>query len=54
MQPLIEGGDVVVGLGDRVLGRVVAQDVMNPARRRSTDRKRGTLMDEAWVKRLDE
>merc|ERR1712000_791523 len=27
MTPLIEGGDVVVALGDRILGRVVAKDV---------------------------
>ncbi|WP_432471208.1 DNA-directed RNA polymerase subunit beta' [Amphritea sp. HPY] len=53
MQPLIEGGDVVVGLGDRVLGRTVARDVMDP---KGADVliERGTLMDEAWVKRLSD
>ncbi len=30
MTPLIEGGDVVEPLRERVLGRVVARDVMNP------------------------
>ncbi|NQY27598.1 MAG: DNA-directed RNA polymerase subunit beta' [Piscirickettsiaceae bacterium] len=30
MTPIIEGGDVVEPLGERVLGRVVAQDVMTP------------------------
>ncbi len=30
MKALVEGGDVVEALGDRVLGRVVAQDVHNP------------------------
>ncbi len=53
MQPLIEGGDVVVGLGDRVLGRVVAKDVMDPTETEVLI-ERGTLMDEAWVKRLDD
>ncbi|MBY4676874.1 DNA-directed RNA polymerase subunit beta' [Marinobacterium arenosum] len=52
MQPLIEGGDVVVGLGQRVLGRVVARDVLDAA---SGDLliEAGTLMDEAWIHRLE-
>ena len=29
MTPLIEGGDVVEPLRERVLGRVVAEDVLN-------------------------
>ena len=53
MQALIEGGDVVVGLGDRVLGRVVARDVMDPSGENVLIEK-GTLMDEAWVKRLSD
>ncbi|MBN3564941.1 DNA-directed RNA polymerase subunit beta' [Aliamphritea spongicola] len=53
MQALIEGGDVVVGLGDRVLGRVVAKDVMDPSGENVLIEK-GTLMDEAWVKRLSD
>ncbi|HSG03700.1 MAG TPA: DNA-directed RNA polymerase subunit beta' [Marinobacterium sp.] len=52
MQPLIEGGDIVVGLGDRVLGRVVARDVLNP-KGNDVLIEAGTLMDEAWVARLD-
>jgi DNA-directed RNA polymerase subunit beta' len=31
MAPIVEGGDVVEGLGERVLGRVVAEDVIKPA-----------------------
>ncbi|BBB27790.1 DNA-directed RNA polymerase subunit beta' [Amphritea japonica] len=53
MTPLIEGGDVVVGLGDRVLGRTVAHDVMDPSGK-DVLIEAGTLMDEAWVKRLDD
>ena len=30
MTPLIEGGDVVEPLRERVLGRVVAEDVLKP------------------------
>ena len=29
MTPVIEGGDIIAPLGERVLGRVVAQDVVN-------------------------
>ena len=53
MLPLIEGGDVVVGLGHRVLGRTVARDVLDPTGK-DVLIERGTLMDEAWVKRLDD
>ena len=35
MTPLIEGGDVVEPLRERVLGRVVAEDVLNSRYRRS-------------------
>ena len=53
MHPLIEGGDVVVGLGYRVLGRTVAKDVMDPTGKEVL-LEAGTLMDETWVKRLDD
>jgi DNA-directed RNA polymerase subunit beta' len=52
MQPLIEGGDVVEPLAERVLGRVVAEDVvLNDG---TTGVERGTLLDEAWVIKLEE
>jgi DNA-directed RNA polymerase subunit beta' len=49
---IIEGGDVVLPLGARVLGRTVAEDVYD------SDGKtvliaRGTLIDEAWVEQID-
>jgi len=53
MEPLIEGGDVVEPLRERVLGRVVARDVVRPG----TDEvvaAAGTLLDEAWVEFLEE
>lgn len=52
LHPVIEGGDIIVSLAQRVLGRVVAQDVIDPA----TDEvliPRGTLLDEAWCEQLD-
>ncbi|WP_293266617.1 DNA-directed RNA polymerase subunit beta' [Neptunomonas sp.] len=52
IQPMIEGGDVVVALGHRILGRVVARDVLDPA---GVDVliPAGTLIDEAWVHYLE-
>jgi len=52
MIPLIEGGDVVEPLRERVLGRVLAIDVLKPG----TDTifiERGTLLDEALVDELE-
>ncbi len=48
MTPIIEGGDVVEPLHERILGRVTAVDVLRPG----TDDvvcERGTLLDESWV-----
>ena len=53
MTPLIEGGDVVEPLRERVLGRVVAEDVVRPG----TDEvllPRNTLIDEALCDFIEE
>ena len=53
MTPIVEGGDIVEPLRDRVLGLVVAEDVYIPG----TDEvlfPAGTLLDEAAVDLLDE
>ncbi len=50
--PIVEGGDVVEGLGERVLGRVTATDVPLPG----TDEvlaPAATLLDEHWVQQLE-
>lgn len=52
MQPLIEGGDIVEPLHERVLGRVVATDVYIPNQDDAVVTA-GTLLDEAWVDRLE-
>jgi len=51
--PIVEGGDVVEGLGERVLGRVVATDVMKPGSEEVLA-PAGTLLDEKWVQRLEQ
>ena len=50
---IIEGGDVVQALGDRVLGRIVAQDVL-AADGKNVLIPAGTMLDEAWVEELEE
>lgn len=52
MAPLIEGGDVVEPLRERVLGRVILEDIVKPG----TDEiviPQGTLLDEALVDQLE-
>ena len=52
MTPLIEGGDVVEPLRERVLGRVLLKDVLKP----NTDEvliPAGTMLDEALVDNLE-
>ncbi|WP_299982905.1 DNA-directed RNA polymerase subunit beta' [uncultured Pseudoteredinibacter sp.] len=53
MAPVIEGGDIIESLGDRILGRVVAQDVVRP----ESDEilvPAGTMIDESWIERIEE
>ncbi|QFT86494.1 DNA-directed RNA polymerase subunit beta' [Halomonas sp. THAF12] len=52
LHPVIEGGDIIVSLAQRVLGRVVAQDVVDPESEEVLI-PRGTLLDEAWCAELD-
>ena len=52
MTAVIEGGDVVEGLGNRVLGRVIAVDVFNAAGDEVLIPK-GTMIDEQWVTKID-
>ncbi len=53
MTPLIEGGDVVEPLRERVLGRVVAEDVYLPGKADEVEVPAGTLLDEKWVERIE-
>ncbi len=52
MSPLVEGGDVVEALGERVLGRVPAQDILKPGSAEVLIAK-NTLLDEQHVRRME-
>ncbi len=53
MAPLVEGGDVVEPLRERVLGRVLAEPVLIPGSDKIAF-DAGTILDEAGVARLEE
>ncbi|MDH5518628.1 MAG: DNA-directed RNA polymerase subunit beta' [Gammaproteobacteria bacterium] len=53
MTPIIEGGDVVLPLHERTLGRVTAVDVFKPGTEEVLVEK-GTMLDEALVNMLEE
>ena len=53
MTAIVEGGDVVEPLRDRVLGRVVAEDVFAPGDKEDPIVTSGTLLDEKIVEQLE-
>ncbi len=54
MKPIIEGGDVVEPLRERVLGRVVAEAIVKPGDDKTVLLEAGTLLDEHMVDMLEE
>jgi DNA-directed RNA polymerase subunit beta' len=52
MSPLVEGGDVVEALGERVLGRVMAEDIVRPGGK-DVLIENGMLLDEKLVRLLE-
>jgi DNA-directed RNA polymerase subunit beta' len=52
MSPLVEGGDVVEALGERVLGRVMAEDIVRPGGK-DVLIENGALLDEKLVRLLE-
>ena len=53
LTPLIEGGDVVEPLRERVLGRTTATDLHRPGDS-AVAVEAGTLLDERWVDRIEQ
>ena len=54
MKPIIEGGDVVEPLRERVLGRVVAHDIIKPGTKKEVLVPANTLLDEKLVDVMEE
>ncbi len=60
MTPVIDGGDIIETLPDRVLGRIVAKDVVKPGTDEVIsveglgDLTAGTMIDERWTRKLEE
>ena len=52
MKALIEGGEVIEALGDRILGRVCANDIINPESREVLY-EAGTLLDEDKIEEIE-
>ena len=53
MRAIIQGGAVIASLADRILGRTIAEDIVDP----ETDKAvipEGTLLDEAMVAQIEE
>ena len=48
MTPVIEGGDIIETLGDRVLGRVIAKDIIDPVSQEVL-MEAGTIIDENLI-----
>src|SRR4051812_40187594 len=53
MMPLVEGGDVVEALGERVLGRTVCEDILKPGTEEVL-LPVGTLIDEKMVRMIEQ
>jgi DNA-directed RNA polymerase subunit beta' len=53
MMPLVEGGDVVEALGERVLGRTVVEDILKPGTQEVL-LPVGTLIDEKMVRMIEQ
>ena len=53
VRPMIEGGDVLEPLSERVLGRTAGEDIIDAATGEKLA-KRGTLIDEALAEKIDD
>ncbi|AXK41065.1 DNA-directed RNA polymerase subunit beta' [Erythrobacter aureus] len=53
MRAIVQGGSVIASLGERILGRTVAEDIVNAATG-EVIAKAGTLLDEPMIKLIEE
>jgi DNA-directed RNA polymerase subunit beta' len=53
IRTIVEGGEVVVTLAERVLGRTAVEDILDPANKRKVLVKAGDMIDEAAAEAID-
>jgi len=53
MKAIVQGGSTIASLGERILGRTTAEDIVDPADKKNPI-KSGTLLDEAAIARIEE
>ncbi|MBU6252696.1 MAG: DNA-directed RNA polymerase subunit beta', partial [Alphaproteobacteria bacterium] len=53
MKAIVQGGSVIASLAERILGRTVAEDIVDP-KTKETIISTGTLLDEPMVARIEE
>jgi DNA-directed RNA polymerase subunit beta' len=54
MTPVIDGGDIIESLGDRVLGRLAPRMCAPGYGGRDCHATAGTMLDDCWIRRLEE
>jgi len=52
-RPIVEGGEVIVALSERVLGRVSIEDIVDPTNKKKVLVKANEIIDEAGAELLD-
>ena len=53
IRTIVEGGEIVVSLAERVLGRTAVDDIVDPANKRKVLVKSGDMIDEAGAEAIE-
>ncbi len=53
VKPIVEGGEVVVSLGERILGRTAVEDIVDPSNKRKVIVAEGELIDEVSAEQIE-
>ncbi len=53
VRPVVDGGNVIATIGERILGRTAAEDILNPENTNEVLVEKGKLIDEADVEKVE-
>ncbi len=53
VRPVVDGGNVIATIGERILGRTAAEDILNPENTNEVLVAKGKLIDEADVEKVE-